>query len=109
MMLSDGHNAALGSGFPRLPFRNGRPAPLTALQKNMDRHGEAEVPHADIHSPVPDDVIRHILDERRQSTTCHPQHSPLTESAEQWTEWRIESFACINLLASHDIFPVVAA
>lgn len=66
-----------------LPLPDGLSTSGGAGKKNMNGHGEAEVPHADIHSTVSDFVVRHFIDEGRQVALGH-SHSRLFDPSERF-------------------------
>jgi hypothetical protein len=54
----EGDNRSAPFGLPQLDCGGSTRA---SNEEYIDRHGEAEVPHADIHSTVPDGVFRNFI------------------------------------------------
>lgn len=54
-----------------------------ASGENMHRHCQAHAAHRDIHSAIPDGVVRHVLNECRKASSSHSL-SPRLNSTERF-------------------------
>jgi hypothetical protein len=81
LSLRQERDGAVNAALEALPSDNCVLSGFASVEENVNGHGEAEVPHADIHSAVPASVVGHFIHENRKSTGkhTHPLHSLKTE------------------------------
>jgi hypothetical protein len=63
----DGDDLAVDAALVALPINDSGLSKVTSIKINMDRHGEAKIANADIHTPIPDLVVRRDFNKCRQS------------------------------------------
>jgi hypothetical protein len=106
-LARDGNNLAVDAALVALPIHDCSLAKLAAIQKNMDRHSEREVAHADVHATVSAFVFGNFVHKQRQ-VLAHICSSPRNTERFGIEQHGLEKYNPINGLPFSLIRPTVA-